>query len=478
LQNIIRKDTKFIYLFYGIAILLSVLCVLSLFFEYYKTSLLIFAIPLLIFVYIKFADYFKYFFIGSLFVGGYYQWPLRVQLSLLVTFSIIFFFLTNKDTLIFNELILPKSIKYSASAIIFAVYISSILTPFISFYSLYYATLFFVFAFSSYVIFRSVKSCEEVDKLLYFFAKIASIAGLIIILQILITGNLRSVGITQFAVIDFVAFAFVTVLFRNFLLSKIDRYSLIISIIVLIVLITTQSRFAWLGFLLTSIYGLVVSYIYSDDARIILKKRFPIFIIAVILAIALFFIFGLEKIITSRIGNVSLSLFQNADDKLVSNSLESRVFIWIIALNTFIHNPITGVGYLMFSEISENYNILPEFVFNLFVKDLDAHTTYLNFLCETGVVGLVSFLIYVITIFRYSLKSIKLSKNFEETKVSILLNLLVFFIMVHSIYSGAFTMGQNAFHMHLIFGLSIANYVLLKNKDKSTHNKRPNLFGN
>jgi O-antigen ligase len=267
---------------------------------------------------------------------------------------------------------------------------------------------------------------------------------------------------------DFSAFAMVVILFRNYLLSKIDTKSIIYSIIILIILITTQSRFAWIGFLITSIYGLIICYVYSENARKILRRRTPIIVITLFIGTALFFTIGLDKILFSRMSNIDLSLFQNTDKELVSNSLESRVLIWITALNTFVHNPLTGVGYLRFSEISENYNVFPELIFNIFVKDLDAHTTYMNFLCETGIIGLTCFLIYVITIFRLSLKSIKASKKLEELKVSIVLNLCVFFVMVHSIYSGAFTMGQNAFFMHFIFGLAVANYVILKtNKMKN-----------
>lgn len=291
------------------------------------------------------------------------------------------------------------------------------------------------------------------------------ISGVIIIIEIFMTGNLRSAGITTFAIMDMSVMALITILFRDFLLSKPSAKSFFFSAVIFIILITTQSRFAWLGFLLTLIYGIFISYIYSKGSREILKSRLPIFVFISLIGIALFFVLGLQNIFFSRINNINFSFFQNTDESdLVTNSLESRILIWIVAVNAFLHNPITGVGYLMFSEVSSNYNVLPDLLFNVFVAGLDAHMTYLNFLCETGIVGLTSFIIYLSIILKLSFKSIRLAQNQEELKVSIVLNLLVFFVMVHSIYSGAFTVGQNSLHMHIILGLVVVNYVLLKNK--------------
>ncbi|MFA5403567.1 MAG: hypothetical protein WC358_01415, partial [Ignavibacteria bacterium] len=160
---------------------------MSAIYEYYIISIIIFFIPFLIFAFIKFADYFQFIFIGSLFVGIYFYWQFRVQVSLLVALSIIFFFLTSLEQFKFNKLLLPKPVKISAIAIILAVYLSSIASPFISFFSIYYATLFFIFIFLSYVIFRSVSTIEEIDNLLYFFVQVTFLSGLIILVQIFLT---------------------------------------------------------------------------------------------------------------------------------------------------------------------------------------------------------------------------------------------------------------------------------------------------
>ncbi len=125
----------------------------------------------------------------------------------------------------------------------------------------------------------------------------------------------------------------------------------------------------------------------------------------------------------------------------------------------------------MFSEVSENYNTLPVYLYNIFVRDLDAHTTYLNILCETGILGLISFLLYFFSIFSFSIKAIKLSIDTKVFDISIILNILVFFVLIHSVYSGAFTYGANAYFMHFLFGIVISNYYILQ-KNKANYSQK------
>lgn len=450
-------------IFFGGMILISLLCVFFYIFDLYSVSLIIFAVPFLVILSINFERYFHIYFVLSLFIGYYLSWTFRLQISLLFSIVIIFFFLTNNKAPIFNRYRIPRSVKLTGIAIISSVYISSVFSPYFDFSTFYYATLFLIFITSSYVIFRSVKDGRDIYKLLDYFVIFTSFSGITALLKIIISGNMRSFGISSWAIIDFAAFALIIVIFGNFLFAKIRIKYILLSVIIFIVLITTQSRFAWLGFLLTSIYGLIVCFLFSKESREFFKKRIMMIVFTSLLGISIMFSIGLDRILVNRISDINLSLFQSEDGRVISNSLETRILIWITAINTFKHNPVSGVGYLKFSEVSENYNILPDILFTEIVKDLDAHTTYLNFLCETGIIGLIAFISYILTIYYFSLKSIKLSKRNFDLRNSIVLNLLVFFVMVHSIYSGAFTMGQNAFYMHFIFGLTIANYKIIKN---------------
>ncbi|MBX7045691.1 MAG: O-antigen ligase family protein [Ignavibacteria bacterium] len=303
---------------------------------------------------------------------------------------------------------------------------------------------------------------------LRYFVGGVTVSCILILFEIIITGKLRAVGLVGFPIMDFLVVSFIIIVFYYFIFN--NSYSILLWSVLLVntcVLITTQSRFAWFGLVISIIYGLIISVKKDPNTLKLIKSKLSWAMLGGVFLVAALIILGLDKIFIARFSDLSLDLFQGTSEgDLVSNSLESRILIWIVAYNVFIDNLWTGVGYLMFSEITSNYNIYPDFIFENFVEKLDAHTTYFNILAETGIVGFTAFISYFITIFIYSYKAINISYNRFSKKISIILNILVFFILIHSIYSGAFTFGTNAYLMHFIFGVTIFNYVFLKKKSK------------
>lgn len=446
------------------AISLAIVSISFLLSENYSIAAIVLSIPIFIYALYYFESNVKYYFVTSLFISSYFYWPLRIQMSLIVSFVMILIFLTNPNNLIFNQLKLPKIPKYLGIILVIYIFISSSLSPHYGLNAFYYSFLFCVFMSTSYVIFRLISNSEDINRILQYFIILTFLSGILIVLRILMTGKIRSLGIAGFAVMDYIVISLIILIFRDFLLGKPKKKSILYLTIIFVIFITTQSRFAWLGFLLTMIYGSIISSIYSLNAKELLRKRVPQILIIFVVLISLLFVTGLSNVLIGRIVDINLSFFQNEEGLMVTNSMESRILIWIVAANTFLSHPFTGIGYLMFSEVSEQYNVLPIIAYQIFVENLDAHTTYFNILCETGIIGFIFFLSYIITLFRISFKAIKISVSNSEKSLSIILNLLVFFVMVHSIYSGAFTFGQSAFLMHFIFGITLANYSLLRLK--------------
>ncbi len=214
---------------------------------------------------------------------------------------------------------------------------------------------------------------------------------------------------------------------------------------------------------------MIISFILSPEIKTYLKKKFPVIILVILLSVGSLFAIGLDKIITTRISEVSFEFFQSTDlpsDQHVSNSLEARILIWITAYNTFLQHPITGVGYFMFLEVSENYNVFPDFIYDLYIAKCDAHTTYFNFLVDTGILGLSAFLIFSITIFIISFKSIKISPP-ENKTISIVLNVLMFHMIFNSIYAGSYNLVPSAFFFYSHFCFSRCKQSSFKRKNKS-----------
>lgn len=453
------------YIFLGFTFVIVSLALYASGKEYYALSFFLFLIPVAVIMTVNFDRYFAFYFTVSLMINFYLLWSIRLQLVNVISLFMFFVYLTNSKSEIYNNYDLPTSVKLSGIVLFVVVMLSEILSPYNSALSVYFGILFGLFMLSSFIFFKYVKNQTDISNLLDLFLYGVFFSGILIILQIIISGDLRSVGLVGFAIMDFSAIAMLILLFKYFILERPSKVHYYLLLVIFLVFITTQSRFAWLGFLIAFVFGIIISVKHKDGVKKFIGSKLFILFAIVLFLVGISVLTGLSQIVLSRIGNISLNVLQPDDSgSFVNNSLDTRLLIWIVALNTFINHPIIGVGYQMFAEVSYNYNILPEYLFENYVYKLDAHTTYLNFLVETGLIGLTSFLTYVIIIFRLSYKSLLIAQTEVEKNNSIILNILVFFVAVHSIYSGAFTFGQNAFQMHALFGITVANYSILKYK--------------
>lgn len=379
---------------------------------------------------------------------------------------ILILFATYKDTETFNDFKYPLNIKILSVLLVFQVLISSLITSYASFQSFVYGLIFSLFVLISYVIFRSIKDLQKICSLIDLFIILVLVSTIIAFVDIFLTGYLRSTGIIGFAIMDFCVIALLFLIFRKYLFGKANMITHVTALIIFLMTVVHQSRFAWLGFILSLFYGIIIAVKYSPNVKIYLKKRIISYILITSIFIGVVFIFGFHELILSRVSQINLEFFQGTPEEgqYLSNSLESRLLIWITAYTVFIHQPFWGVGFYMFPIISGQYNFLPQVLYELYIENLDAHTTYFNILVDTGISGFVLFLSYFVTMFKISFQSLKLSVTEDEKSVSILLNIYCFFVIIHSIYSGAFTFGLNAFHMWFMFALNISNYILLYRK--------------
>lgn len=458
-------------IFYTGSILLALLFNYLFLNDLAKYSLLIPVLLFAVLFFFTFKKYYLHYYILSLGVFTYLRFDYRIQFTTLVSIGMIFLFITFKDTETFNNLKYPYIVKLISILLTTSVFASSILSKFASFQSVTYAIAFSVYILVSYVIFRSVKNIQHIDKLINLFIIITVISTIIDIGEIILTGNLRAAGIMGFAIMDFTVIVLLIFIFRYYLLGKTNIYIHISALLVFLLTIFHQSRFAWLGFILSLVYGIFVTVKYMPDVKNYFRKRAVNYVIIAFLLLAVVFVFGFQQIILSRVSQINFEFFQGTPEEgqYLSNSLESRLLIWFTAYNTFIDQPFFGVGYFMFPIVSEKYNTLPTILYSLYVENLDAHTTYFNFLVDTGIIGFSLFLSYFIVMFKISFKSLKLSVTEDQKSLSIVLNIYCFFVLVHSVYSGAFSFGLNSFHMWLMFALNLANYVIMKNNRENEY---------
>ncbi len=454
-------------------IIISSLTLSYFLFNWNKTGLAILLLFLPVFglIILNFKEYQYIAFIASLFLSNYINWDLRIQLLNIILFGIVFYFALNKNTDIYHNYPLPRRLKIAIALFIISVLISSVYSHHRSLKSVYFTTVFLSFMFAAYMFYRGTKDSSDVEKhfksLIYFLFA----AALIIIAEILLTGKIRSTGITGFAIMDIASTTLLLITVRYIILQRPTFIISVIAVANLIILITTLSRFAWLSFVLSFLYSIFIILYTRRIKPDKVKSKINSVIVIILLITGIIFISGLHKIVLKRFSDVSLEVFQGNVEKenveIASNSLESRLIIWITAYQVFDKNPIFGVGFQMFPLISESYNILPYELYEQYVEFLDAHSTTINYLCETGIAGTSAYYFFLITLFILSFRSIKKAKTRTDISNSIILNAMMFFIIVNGIYSGAYTFGQNAFYAYIIFGISAANYAIVARKEDS-----------
>ena len=145
----------------------------------------------------------------------------------------------------------------------------------------------------------------------------------------------------------------------------------LISVILLVELISTQTRGAWVGFAVS----VLVLLTYGEARRALLKA------IPVITAASLFGWGFFSRMLADRTGSPS-EIIQSA-------SATERFETWRSAWQMIIHNPVFGVGPGMFRDTYYQYQV--GFVASFADLGTNAHSLLLNIWAETGTAAIIGF---------------------------------------------------------------------------------------
>ncbi len=280
----------------------------------------------------------------------------------------------------------------------------------------------------------------------------------------------RVFGFTGVVFVDFACVA-ILILLSKFLFSqeknKIGKM-LLLSVIS-IALILTQTRNTLISLFLTLAVVVTYSWFFPKTLCIprftLVKKILTIVVIFVALIGVLF----VAKPDSFKRHTELVSMHKTEHPKsgsgttgLTSNTLGTRLMIWVTAVNGFIKHPIIGIGAYSFGFDSIRYNFLPKLLFKAFVENLSPHITYLAVLTETGIIGMVGFLLLIFFSLRVSFKSLNLSNTAEEKNISIGILLVHVYITFSMAFSDAWLWHQCAILWGFVLGISMANFRILK----------------
>jgi len=153
-------------------------------------------------------------------------------------------------------------------------------------------------------------------------------------------------------------------------------------------IVLTFSRGAYIGIVITILLMIII----RDKRKAKLKNLFTIFLIFI----------GIGCV-TTLFGINFMSFIGDRFSNIANDEGSGRITLWENAIETFVNNPILGIGLngtLDYSAI--NYG-----------SSVYIHNTMLEVLSEAGVIGFIAFIIFWISILLFC---IRLYKNNRETK--------------------------------------------------------------
>ncbi|MBD3353867.1 MAG: hypothetical protein GF364_20460 [Candidatus Lokiarchaeota archaeon] len=130
-----------------------------------------------------------------------------------------------------------------------------------------------------------------------------------------------------------------------------------------------------------------------------------------------------------------------------------RTLLISLALQTFIHNPITGVGSLNFGEYISQTGLAKD----LLATNLDTigpHNVFLQIAAEEGLFGLVSFSL----LFIFIVKALKNTSHYSPIQNQYLIGLKNFFLVFLIILLFGFISTAFRFYLAIAMGLLLASF--------------------
>lgn len=263
------------------------------------------------------------------------------------------------------------------------------------------------------------------------------------------------------ALVFFIPFLFLNIIAKKSLLQKSGYFFLLL--IFLGAAFLSYSRAAWLSLICAVIIGLILRYKISYR-----------FIIPAIL-IGTFFIVNNWATIEGKLtANKEVSHSNNVGThfKSVSNlntdaSNKERINRWKCALRMFADKPIFGFGpgtyQFFYGAYQQRKDMTTISTFNGLKGH--AHSEYLNYLSENGIIGLLLFLCLITTVMLKAIRVYKAS-NKENSMVALYVLLGLFTFFIHAFFNGFIEFGQIA--MPVFVSYALIAFLDMENKNSSS----------
>jgi len=310
------------------------------------------------------------------------------------------------------------------------------------------------------------KDQSEIKKFYYVFVTL-SLLNSVYIIFVAISTKSRAFGLTGVMFVDFVGIAIIVITIW-LLLAEAGKKIIYLPILLTLILgsLFTQTRNSWVSIFILIL--LIFSFFYSHSGKYGLNRR-KLVTVLLFIVISIGGIYASLKIINPNVSERA-EQFTESEGEIVnqsgvaSNSLVSRLFIWDTALNAFRDKPVIGVGIYGFPYVSQKYYTIPKLLYDKYVYGRTPHIGYLAIATETGIIGLIGYMIFIISILKFSYESIKLSRTDQENLISISLFFSLLYIVISMLMTDAWLWDQGIVLWGIILGLSMVNRKILLGK--------------
>ncbi len=289
-----------------------------------------------------------------------------------------------------------------------------------------------------------------------YYVYIAGFASILAILMLYYSGDARAFGITGSPLSDLIVSALIITISQIYIKkNKLERlkYSFL-TYILLVEIIMTQTRGAWLSLFLAFLFLIILLKLASISS--VLKNSYIILLLLSLAILSSSLIFS----------NVFIGIIHRVEhlQQLNIGTLHYRFILWEAAINAFLSNLINGIGIGHFPLISSDYSSIGYTAFySDNIKGLTAHNIILSYLAEAGLIGFFCLLLLLVSVFLLGKKIFTSSKSIVDYELSIPLYCILFFVCISSVYAGSWFWSINGAQFMFFLSLSTILYKFNEN---------------
>lgn len=317
-----------------------------------------------------------------------------------------------------------------------------------------------------------IDSHKRILNVIYFFLFGVGVHSIIVIFLGLSSGE-RVFGLLDVFYVDFAGLGgIISFILLVYLKGSKKVLAGVLFITITFGLVLTQTRNAWLSFAVSFI-SLVIYLLFKGPKLNIQRTSIISNAFASLLIIGAIFIFA---------GNITSDIQERFDSKaqtgevldqdpnsIVENSFVTRLFIWHTAINAFMEHPYIGVGAYSFPVSSKQYYKIPRPFYETFVQNRTSHVTFLSVLTETGIIGFIGFIFFLVANLKLFFKNLKLVREKSDIMRTLIICWVFVYMSASMFMTDAWLFGQQILIWGIFLGLLLSNFGILSTKSEKSN---------